>query len=166
MYAAQHPTRGVIAVEGAMRVGAFAGMVQSLEPVLRGPGFDDAWGRISANVFRLDKVAPDVRDFVLTTTKARQEIVLGYWQDLFEMTPSQLDALVIGGAAALRKSGVPYLMIVGEELSREDATFMQEILPDALKEVWPNSGHFPHLAHPKRFAKVLAETGKSGNRAW
>ncbi len=87
VYATQHSTRGVVSVEGTLRVGGFAAMVQSLEPVLRGTGFDEAWGRISAGAFRLDQVAPEVRDVVLAMTNPRQEIVLGYWQDLFDRTP-------------------------------------------------------------------------------
>jgi pimeloyl-ACP methyl ester carboxylesterase len=94
LYGVMHPSRGVVAVEGTLRVGAFAGMARSLEPMLRGRGFDDAWSRITANVFRLDEVAPRVRDFVLAMSRPRQDVVLGYWQDLFERTPQELDALV------------------------------------------------------------------------
>lgn len=159
MYAAQHRTRGVIAVEGTLQVGAFAGMAQSLEPVLRGPGFDDAWARITANVFRTEEVSPDVRDFVLATSQPRQEIVLGYWQDLFERTPPELEAWVVRATAAIRASGVPYVAVVGEDPSPEDVAWVRTNLPDTRTIVWPNSGHFPHLAHPRRFAELLAETG-------
>lgn len=58
--------------------------------MLRGPGFDDAWAWITASVFRTEEVAPDVRDFVLATSRPRQETVLGYWQDLFERTTPEL----------------------------------------------------------------------------
>ena len=54
---------------------------------------------------------------------------------------------------------MPYLAIVGDELSAGDIAWMQTNLPDARLEVWPGSGHFPHLAHPRRFAELLAETG-------
>ena len=160
VYAMQHRTRGVVAVEGTLRVGAFAGMAQSLEPMLRGPGFDDAWARITANVFRTEEVAPDVRDFVLATSRPRQEIVLGYWQDLFERTPSELDAWIVRAAGAIRESGVPYVAVVGQDPSPEDVAWLRTNLPDARTIVWPDSGHFPHLAHPRRFAKLLAETGR------
>ena len=101
VYAAMHPTSGVISVEGTMDVGAFAGMAQSLEPLLRGPGFDAVWARISANVFGLDEVTPEVRAFVLATSKPNQEVVLGYWQELFDRSPQELDAMV---ARAPRRS--------------------------------------------------------------
>lgn len=166
LYAAQHRTRGVVAVEGTLQVAAFAGMAQSLEPVLRSPGFNDAWARITANVFRTEQVAPDVRDFVLATSQPRQEIVLGYWQDLFERTPAELEASMIRAARAIRESGVPLMAVAGEDPSPEDVAWLRTNLPDARAVIWPHSGHFPHLAHPHRFAELLAQTGTwVGNRA-
>jgi pimeloyl-ACP methyl ester carboxylesterase len=167
LYAAEHATRGVVAVEGTLRVGGFAELVQSLEPMLRGPGFDEMWSRISGGVFGLDEVTPEVRDFVLATSRPRQEIVLGYWQDLFDRTPEELEALVVGGAAAIRQAGITYLVLTGHELSPEDSAWMRTLLPDARTEVWTGSGHFPHLAHPQRFAELLAETAQwvQGSRA-
>jgi pimeloyl-ACP methyl ester carboxylesterase len=159
VYAARHPSRGVISVEGTIRVGAFAGMARSMEPMLRGTGFNVMWDRITTNVFRLDEVAPDVREFVLATGRPRQEIVLGYWQELFERTPEDLDAWVANSAAAIRASGVPFVAIVGQDPSPEEVAWLQSNLPEARTMVWPNSGHFPHLAHPRRFAELLAETG-------
>ena len=103
-----------------MDVGAFAGMAQSLEPVLRGPGFDAVWARISANVFGLDEVTPEVRAFVLATSKPNQEVVLGYWQELFDRSPQELDAMVSQGAAAIRGSGVPYVSVMGHDPSPDE----------------------------------------------
>jgi pimeloyl-ACP methyl ester carboxylesterase len=132
--------------------------------MLRGRGLDDAWSRITANVFRLDEVAPHVRDFVLATSRPRQDVVLGYWQDLFERTPQELDALVAQGAASLRASGLPYVAVVGQDPAPEDVAWTGSNMPAARTEVWPQSGHFPHLAHPRRFAELLKETGTwSGN---
>jgi len=159
VYAATYPSRGVVAVEGTVLVGPFAVMAQSLEPILRGPGFAAVWSRIAANAFRLDEVTPDVRDFVLATSQPRQEIVLGYWEDLFKRSPQELDAMVTMGAAAIRASGVPFVAVLGGQPSSEEAAWVRGNLPDARTEVWEHSGHFPHLAHPRRFAELLAETG-------
>jgi pimeloyl-ACP methyl ester carboxylesterase len=137
-------------------------MAKSLEPMLRGGGFADAWDRVAASAFRLDEVAPEVREFVIETSRARQEIVLGYWQALFQLPPEVLDAWVATGAAAIRQSRVPFVAVVGQEPSPEDAAWIHANLPDARIMVWPGSGHFPHLAHPRRFAEVLAETATWG----
>lgn len=158
VYAARYPTSGVVSVEGTLRVGGFASMAQSLEPVLRSPGFGDAWGRITDHVFRLGEVSPEVRDFVHATSQPRQEIVLGYWQDLFERTPAELDAWALRGSAAIREAGVQYVAVVGQEPSSDDLDWIQTNMPDARTLVWPNSGHFPQLAHPRRFAELLADS--------
>jgi pimeloyl-ACP methyl ester carboxylesterase len=159
LYGVMHPSRGVVAVEGTLRVGAFAGMAQAMEPMLRGPGFANAWDRITANVFGLDEIDTEVREFVVATSSPRQEIVLGYWRELFERKPQELDALVAQGAASFRASGLPYVAVVGHEPSPEDAAWIRSNMPGMRIEAWPHSGHFPHLAHPRRFAEILTETG-------
>lgn len=158
-YAAQYPTRGVVAVEGTLGVGAFASMAQAMQAALRSPAFGDIWGRIASGAFRLDEVTPEVRAFVGATSRPRQDIVLGYWQDLFDQTPQELDARVVQGAAAIRASGIPFVGVVGQEPSPEDLAWLKTNLPTARTLVWPASGHFPHLAHPRQFAELLAETG-------
>jgi pimeloyl-ACP methyl ester carboxylesterase len=159
LYAGQHPTRGVVAVEGTFRIGGFASMAQAMQPALRSPAFADVWGRIATNAFRLDEATPGVRGFVIATSQPRQDVVLGYWQDLFDHTPQELDAWIISGTAAIRASGVPFVLVVGQEPSPEDVAWLGTNLPTARMLVWPGSGHFPHLAHPRRFAELLAETG-------
>lgn len=165
LYAVRHPSRGVVAVEGTLRVGAFAGMAQAMEPMLRGPGFGEAWGRIAANTFGLDEVAPDVRAFVTATSRPRQSVVLGYWQDLFDHTAMELEAMVAEGVARFRASSMPYLAVVGHDPSPEETAWIRENLPDMRIEVWPHSGHFPQLAHPRHFAGLLAETATWPRRA-
>jgi pimeloyl-ACP methyl ester carboxylesterase len=159
LYGATHPSRGVVAVEGTLQVGQFAAMAQSLEPALRGPGFDEVFGRILASAFQLDQVTPDVRAFVEATSIPRQEIVLGYWQALFQFRPDQLDAMVAQGSSAIRASGLPFASVLGRDPSPEDLAWIRAHLPGTRIEVWPQSGHFPHLAHPRKFAELLAETG-------
>jgi pimeloyl-ACP methyl ester carboxylesterase len=159
LYGVIHPSSGVIAVEGTLRVGPFAAAAQSMEPVLRGPGFDVAFGRILARTFQLDEVTPDVRAFVEATSKPRQDVVLGYWQALFQLSPDELDEMVAQGAAAIRASGVPFASVLGHDPSAEDLAWIDANMPGMRIEVWPHSGHFPHLAHARQFAEVLAETG-------
>ena len=102
MYATRHPTRGVVLVEGGFLVAQFATMLRSMEPGLRGPGFPAAWSQISGYAFRLDEVPADVRSFVEMTSRPRQDVVLGYWQDLLDRTPSELQAWADQGAATLQ----------------------------------------------------------------
>ena len=162
LYGVTYPSRGVVAVEGTLRVGPFAAMARSLEPALRGPGFDEAFGRILANAFQLDQVAPDVRAFVEDTCKPRQEVVLGNWQPLFQVSPDRLDAMVAQWASAVRALGLPFASVLGRDPSPDDLAWIGTNIPAMRIETWPQSGHFPHLAHPRRFAGLLAETGTWG----
>jgi pimeloyl-ACP methyl ester carboxylesterase len=159
LYGVIHPSSGVVAVEGTLRVGPFAAVARSMEPALRGPAFAEVFGRVLARTFELDQVTPEVRAFVEATSKPRQEIVLGYWQALFEFSPDRLDEMVAQAAAAIRASGVPFGSVLGHDPSPEDLAWIGANIPGMKIEVWPHSGHFPHLAHPRRFAELLAETG-------
>jgi pimeloyl-ACP methyl ester carboxylesterase len=159
LYAATYPTSGFIAVEGTFVVTPFAGMVQSLAPVLRGDGFDAAWSRISEQAFRLAEVPDDVRRFVRETSRARRDVVLGYWQDLLERSPEELTRWIDGGAARIQALGLPIRSVVGQSPSPAEVAWIATNLPALETLVWPGSGHFPHLAHPQAFAELLASAG-------
>ena len=64
------------------------------------------------------------------------------------------------GLAALRRTGVPYHTVFGQTPDAEYQQWRAGVLPDAVSTVLPGSGHFPHLAHPTRFARVLAATAR------
>ena len=55
---------------------------------------------------------------------------------------------------------MPYLLVAGAELSPGVAEQFCTVVPQASAEVWPDTGHFPHLAQPRRFAALLAATGR------
>ena len=60
---------------------------------------------------------------------------------------------------------MPYLVVAGAELEPEYTKWLSTMLPQAAVTVWPASGHFPHIAHPGRFAECLAATGHPSGRA-
>ena len=74
--------------------------------------------------------------------------------------PAELNDRVVAVLAALRAAGVPYHTVFGQTPSAEYQSWLTELLPDAVNTVLPDSGHFPQLAHPTRFARVLACTAK------
>jgi pimeloyl-ACP methyl ester carboxylesterase len=67
--------------------------------------------------------------------------------------------------AAVRASGVPYLVVTGDDLEPGYRSWLTEMLPHATVTVLPGSGHFPHIAHPGRFAACLAAGGSGGSNA-
>jgi pimeloyl-ACP methyl ester carboxylesterase len=97
---------------------------------------------------------------VRTTSNPRQDLVLGYWREVLERPARELAELTSAGLAALRASNVPYLIVAGTDLESGYRQWLDEVLPQAVVTVLPGSGHFPHLAHPDRFAECLADTAK------
>ena len=55
---------------------------------------------------------------------------------------------------------MPYLYIAGDDLHPGYRQWLGVRLPAATVEVWPRTGHFPHLADPQRFARRLAGTAQ------
>ena len=94
------------------------------------------------------------------TCRPRQQIALGYWRQLIEQPAGEVPAMIEHEAAALGASGMPYLYIAGDDLPRGYRQWLGVRLPAATVEVWPRTGHFPHLADPQRFARRLAATAQ------
>jgi pimeloyl-ACP methyl ester carboxylesterase len=69
---------------------------------------------------------------------------------------ADLAAMAADGFAALRSQGVPCTIVTGSEPAPEYRSWLAEVLPQATITVFEGSGHFPHLAHPDRFASLLA----------
>jgi pimeloyl-ACP methyl ester carboxylesterase len=58
----------------------------------------------------------------------------------------------------LARSQAIYLYIAGEEPPTGYRQWLGQHLPAARVEVWPGSGHFPHLARQHELAGQLAAT--------
>jgi pimeloyl-ACP methyl ester carboxylesterase len=156
-YAAQHPARGVVNVDQPLFTAPFAQLLQSLEPRLRGPEFPEMWQMFEAS-FHIELLPPAAQEIVRTTSRPRQDLVLGYWQDVLEQPVESLNDRVERGLAQLREKGLPYVVVAGDTLDPAYAEWLDKMLPEARVVVVPNSGHFPHLADPAAFAKILADT--------
>jgi pimeloyl-ACP methyl ester carboxylesterase len=76
-----------------------------------------------------------------------------------ERPVSELVDFTTRGLAVLRGARVPYLVVAGDEPHPAYRQWLIGLLPQATVTVWPDSGHFPHLAHPARFAECLVATG-------
>jgi pimeloyl-ACP methyl ester carboxylesterase len=157
VYAVQHPVRGVVNVDQPLFTAPFAQLLQSLEPQLRGPEFPEIWQMFEPS-FHTELLPPAAQEIVRTTSRPRQELVLGYWQEVLDQPVESLNHRVELGLAQLREKHLPYVVVAGDTLDPAYAEWLNEMLPEARVVVLPNSGHFPHLAHPAAFAKILADT--------
>ena len=159
VYAARHPTRGIVNVDQSLQVAPFARLVQSLADKLRGPAFPAVWQMFAASM-HIELLPESAQRLVRASGHPRQDLVLGYWRGILERPVDELVDLATRGLASLRAAGVPYLVVAGADLDPDYERWLSEMLPQATVTVWPGSGHFPHLAHPDRFAECLAATAR------
>jgi pimeloyl-ACP methyl ester carboxylesterase len=164
VYAAHYPTRGVINVDQPLQVAPFAGLVQSLADKLRGPAFPAVWQMFAASM-HIERLPAAGQELVRSSSQPRQDLVLGYWREVLDRPVSELADMVGTTLAAVRAAGVPYLLVAGDDLAAGYREWLTEMLPQATVTVWPGSGHFPHIAHPSRFAACLAAAGLDGSNA-
>ena len=157
MYAARFPTRGVVNVDALPDIVPFVRLLQSAKGQILGDGFAGVWAMMEQG-FRLDLLPPPAQAVVARTSSPRQDLVVSYWDELLSRTPDELAAQVSSGIEAVAQAGVPYLLVLGSEPPPEVAGWLHGMMPRIEIEVWPDTGHFPHLAYPGRFAERLAAT--------
>ncbi len=157
LYAALYPTAGVVVVDVSLRVRPFAELLRSLEPALRGPGYPEAWSQIEVSM-HAELLAPEAQKIVRAMSRPRQDQFLSYQRELLEVPVAEMEGRAHVVLAALRAGGRPYSVIAGDGFGPDDERWLRERLPQAAVEVWSGTGHFPFLAHARRFAERLAAT--------
>jgi pimeloyl-ACP methyl ester carboxylesterase/ketosteroid isomerase-like protein len=158
LYAARHPTRGVINIDSLPDPALFA-RLRSMEDQIRGDGFPGVWA-VMEQSFGTGQLPSPARDLVARTSRPQQDLVVSYWDEVLRQTPDQMGEMLASGFAAVAASGVPYLLIAGAEPPPDIARWLSDAMPQMKIEVWAETGHFPHLAHPGRFAQRLAATAE------
>lgn len=152
-YGFAHDTAGVVNVDQSVRVGPFAGFVQSLAPALRGPGFGAAFAPFESSI-GVDRLPEPERERVLTTQRIDQELVLDYWSKPLTVSPAVLQADI---DATLDGVTVPYLWLAGGPVETADRDQLLTHVPQAQIETWSDRGHMAHLAEPDRFVTRLSQ---------
>jgi pimeloyl-ACP methyl ester carboxylesterase len=158
LYAARHPAHGVVNIDSLPDPALFA-RLRSMEDHIRGDGFAGVWA-VMEQSFGTDRLPSPARDLVARTSRPQQDLVVSYWDEVLRQTPDQMGEMLASGFAAVAASGVPYLLIAGAEPPPDLARWLSAAVPQMTIEVWADTGHFPHLAHPGRFAQRLAATAQ------
>lgn len=157
VYASRHTTSGVVNVDQPLRTQQFSEFLRSMAEQLRGPAFPAIWGGFVASM-HIELLPAEAQELLRATTTPRQDLVLGYWNEVLTRTPEEINAMAEAGQAILRTKGVPYLIVAGDEVDAEYRAWLIQQIPQVVIKVLSGSGHFPQLAHPAAFARCLAET--------
>jgi len=153
-YAATHPTHGVVNIDQPLLVGPFAEFLRSVEPVLRSPDYLQIWDRLRAGM-QIELLPPTAQDLVRTATTPRQDLFLGYWEELFDPAIDEAGH-IRRDLARIHDASVPYHYVGGSDPSPEFIQWLTAAVPDVTVTVLPEGGHFPHLAHPDAVARLVA----------
>lgn len=156
-YAARYPARGVVNVDTWLQMEQTIALAKSLAGEIRGDGFATAW-RLFEDSMHIEALPERARRLLRPVSAVRQEVVAGYWRMPFDWPMERLTAFFDGTIAKLRANQVSYLFVAGHEVETGYLRWLGGQLPQASVQVLPDSGHFPHLAHPMRFAECLADT--------
>ena len=149
-FAAEHPCRGVVNVDQSIALGDLQDLVRGAEPMLRSDAFGDV---ISALFDSMHGALPAEEIARLSALRRpQQEVVLGVWAPLLDLSRDELDALVAGMAAGVP---VPYLALHGIDPGPDYGAWLASVIPTATLEVWDGDGHYPHLVEPARFLDRL-----------
>jgi pimeloyl-ACP methyl ester carboxylesterase len=157
VFASRRPSAGVVNVDQGLDVETFAGNVRQLAPQLRGPAFTQIWEHFAASM-HAELLPEPAAALVRSTSRPRREVVLGYWAEILDDDPSAVIDLRDAALLALRAGTVPYTIVAGSEPGPAYRAWLTARLPQAILTAWPGSGHFPHLARPDAFARLLAST--------
>ena len=153
IYAAHHPVRGLVLVDQAPYVRPFAGMVHQFEPALRGENFVAAFEPIRQTI-GVERLPEPQRTSILAGQRIDQDLILGYWDELLNQTPDELQARIDRDLEAI---SVPVLAVFGQTIDAATREHLAGHLPAAEIEEWPGLGHMVHLMEPQRFASRLAQ---------
>jgi len=151
LYAGGHPVSGVVTVDQSLDVRPFARSVKQLEPTLRA-GFEEAFEPFERDI-GVDRLPEPERRRVADARHVRGDVVMGYWNEVLESPPEELQGRLDGAA---RTIAPPVLAVFGRALDGEEESRLRRVLPATELEEWPERGHLVHLVEPDRFAHRLA----------
>jgi pimeloyl-ACP methyl ester carboxylesterase len=152
IYASSYPASGVVSVDAPVRFEPFAEQLRTLRPQLEGEGFDRAWEFFRESM-RLDLLDDAQRAYL--SERPSRELFLSYQADLLERPLEEAIRWRDDGLNRVRRSRIPYVALHTKPVDPEERAFVAERLPQAEVLYWPIEHHFPHVAEPERFARLL-----------
>ncbi len=152
MYAGSYPVAGVVNVDQPLNMLPMLGVLQQMQPALRGANFAAAFEPFRQSM-GVDLLPEPLRSAVTAHQTIEQSLVLGYWDEALRTDPAQLQQRFDDGLDTI---SAPYLAIFGKRLSDQDRGHFQQHVKALEIEEWPGEGHMVHLMDPGRFAARVA----------
>lgn len=153
-YAGSHPVRGVVNLDQPLLVSDFGIYLREVETQLRGPSYLEVWeGLLTA--MRIDLLPEAMRYLVRSATTPRQDLLLGYWNEVLVSSASELQERWTNIMERLRANDTYYCHVGDAEVSPAYRSWLTGILPEATITRLPASGHFVHLGRPAELASLL-----------
>ena len=112
-------------------------------------------GVVEPRARRLQPLPGDARKLVETATEPRQDLLLGYWDEIFRHSDEEIRARQEQELRAIADKGLAYHWVTAGEPPAPYLQWLRSILPRAEVTIVPG-GHFPQLADPAAVARVLA----------
>ena len=161
-YAMKYPVRGIVNVDAVLDNDAFSARLRALAPQLRNGGIPALWDELFAGM-HAERSGPAGEAMLRATSRPRPDVMLGYWAPVLAPPPTAANAIA-DAIANLRAQHTPYTLVLGEEPDSGTRAWMAQRFPEATVIALPNSGHFPHVAHPDAFARILASIAANDQR--
>lgn len=153
-YVTRYPAAAFVNVDSPIRIEPFARLVRSLAPELCGDGFPRVWKSFHDSMHT--ELVPDPAGSLVRAGDAVvPELVLSYWAQLIEQSVEETVRWTEQQLSQACAAAIPYLGLCGAPVDPAERAWVQERLPHGEIVVWPVGHHFPHLAHPDRFAALL-----------
>jgi len=156
-YAATFPHRGIVSVDQTLQVDGFGEMLLGLADRLRGADYLDVWNELEAGL-HIELLPEPAQKRLRASCTPRQDLLLGYWSPILDRDPATMHDQLATAVAAVRAAGAPFTLVAGANPEPGSRAWMRATLPGSTMTVWPGCGHFPHLARPDAFARLLAQT--------
>jgi pimeloyl-ACP methyl ester carboxylesterase len=151
IYAASYPALGLVNIDQPFEIRPFARMVRSLWPALSGPGFAAAFEPFRQSI-GIDRIPQPLRSEVQRNQHIRQDVVLGYWDELAQTDPEDMQARIDETTGRIV---CPSLIVFGRTLEPGERLKLLGRISRIEIEEWTGSGHCVHLVEAERFASRL-----------
>lgn len=153
-YAARQRVRAVVDVDQPLTAGPFIKLLQSTMPALHAD-FDAAFARFTDSM-GFDELPAAAALLAKARHRPEREVVIGYWTDLLHKGPEGTQMEVDADIASVASAGVPFVVVTCHCLDDAQRRVLAPLGAALRVEEWRGTGHFPHLAHPERFARLVA----------